>query len=525
MATTSYTRYLRLRVSSDLTKDAQYNLARLDLLGASFVRDLSETVRVRSTVDVLVEPQSADIGGAGTGGTVTVGHTGNQTATINVNGTTNLNSTVNMAVAAGLKDQGASGTRYLRLKYNSTLSGSVDTSADRELEIDLQGSNRTAVLNGNVALGGALTTAGELTTAGAYSVKLTFQQATANAGFTYPNQSEGTLVSRNSADTLTNKGIDADTNTLTNIVDACIKAGANISRAKLASGTAGHVVINDPSTGAFSSEAQLSRTRGGTGISSTATFPASGTIATDVNLLTFTNKTINAPDNNLTNVADANIATAANIALSKLASVTASRAMASDGSGKASASAVTTTELEYLSGATSAIQPQLDAKAHRALNNLQVTGLAAGDMLVATSGTAVARLAAGANGRTLQMVGGVPTWSTVSQGSPLVSGSFSAPNALLAADTIQTDPSAATQTVYIAGSGGPVNLASSPQVEAGGIDSQLLRLIGTSDINTVRLDDGDGLALNGYCTLGAGTILQLSWDDDNSLWREVSRNG
>lgn len=50
------------------------------------------------------------------------------------------------------------------------------------------------------------------------------------------------------------------------------------------------------------------------------------------------------------------------IALNKIATVTASRALVSDGSGLISASSVTATELGYLSGVTSAIQTQLDTK-------------------------------------------------------------------------------------------------------------------------------------------------------------------
>lgn len=87
------------------------------------------------------------------------------------------------------------------------------------------------------------------------------------------------LVSEAHAATITNKTIDADQNTLSNIDNADIKAGAAIDRAKLASGTADHVLINNGS-GVLSSEAQLSPTRGGTGVNSTATFPSSGTIAT-----------------------------------------------------------------------------------------------------------------------------------------------------------------------------------------------------------------------------------------------------
>lgn len=77
------------------------------------------------------------------------------------------------------------------------------------------------------------------------------------------------LTSASNTQSFTNKTFDVDGtgNSLTNIADANIKTGAAIARAKLASGTANHVVIND-SGGAFSSEAQLAVTRGGTGQSS-----------------------------------------------------------------------------------------------------------------------------------------------------------------------------------------------------------------------------------------------------------------
>ncbi len=62
-----------------------------------------------------------------------------------------------------------------------------------------------------------------------------------------------------------------------------VAAGA-IPRSSIAAGSANHVVINDGS-GLLSSEAQLAGTRGGTGVSSTATYPASGVIPTTSNKL------------------------------------------------------------------------------------------------------------------------------------------------------------------------------------------------------------------------------------------------
>lgn len=71
-------------------------------------------------------------------------------------------------------------------------------------------------------------------------------------------------VGKSATQTLTNKTIDADSNTITNIDNGNIKSGADIARAKLASGTAGAVLINDGS-GVMSEEAQLDISRGGTG--------------------------------------------------------------------------------------------------------------------------------------------------------------------------------------------------------------------------------------------------------------------
>ena len=61
-------------------------------------------------------------------------------------------------------------------------------------------------------------------------------------------------------------------------------------------------------------------------------------------------------------VVNADISGSAAIAFSKMENLTASRALVSDGSGDVSVSAVTSTELGYLDGVSSAIQTQLDAK-------------------------------------------------------------------------------------------------------------------------------------------------------------------
>lgn len=126
-----------------------------------------------------------------------------------------------------------------------------------------------------------------------------------------------TAVGISDTQTLTNKTIDASSNTISNIantnisnsaaiaysklnlalsiVNADIATAAAIARSKIAAGTADHVVINAATTGVLSSEAQLDRTRGGTGVSSTATFPTSGVIVTEAATQTLSAKTLTTP--------------------------------------------------------------------------------------------------------------------------------------------------------------------------------------------------------------------------------------
>jgi len=128
--------------------------------------------------------------------------------------------------------------------------------------------------------------------------------------------------------TLNGQKIDFDIGAGT-LVNADINASAAIARSKLASGSANHVIINDGS-GVLSSEAQLAISRGGTN---------SGA----------------ALNNNRFIISSGG-------AIVEHAAVTGNRALASNASGLPVASATTDTELGYLSGVTSAVQTQLDAR-------------------------------------------------------------------------------------------------------------------------------------------------------------------
>ena len=89
---------------------------------------------------------------------------------------------------------------------------------------------------------------------------------------------------------------------------------------------------------------------------------ATGTIVLKDSTDTLTNKSIDSDNNTITNIVNADIKSSAAIAFSKMADLTASRALVSDGNGDVSVSAVTSTEIGYLDGVSSAIQTQLDTK-------------------------------------------------------------------------------------------------------------------------------------------------------------------
>ncbi len=209
---------------------------------------------------------------------------------------------------------------------------------------------------------------------------------TANRVLTLPNVT-GTLVSTGDTGTVTSTMIldgtilNADINASaaiaysklalgTSIVNADIATAAAIARTKIASGTINHVIIND-GTGVLSSEAALASSRGGLGTSAAAftgvlkaasgVFSAATIVNADISAsaaIAYSKLALG------TSIVNADIATSAAIAYSKLASLStaAPKALVSNASGFVSESTVTGTELGYVSGVTSAIQTQLNAK-------------------------------------------------------------------------------------------------------------------------------------------------------------------
>ena len=78
------------------------------------------------------------------------------------------------------------------------------------------------------------------------------------------------------------------------------------------------------------------------------------------------------------------------------------------------------------------------------------------------------------------------------------------------------------ETVKVEGNGGAVNLTSNPQIEAPAIDGVYLLVIGKSNTNTVRLDHGDGLDMNGFIVLKENQNILFKYITDT--WVEISRS-
>ena len=146
MATT-FTSNLKLRIDSNLTSDSKFNLRRIDDLGSIYQINTNDVAKVRSKTNILIQPQDPDIGGAGSGGTVSIGTADQPAAAVSI-----FADAINLGGGLSFADTAAGGTKNLNLAYKSDVSGSVDTAEDRTLEIDVDAADRQLVLGGNLEL-------------------------------------------------------------------------------------------------------------------------------------------------------------------------------------------------------------------------------------------------------------------------------------------------------------------------------------------------------------------------------------
>ena len=356
----STTTYLKLRLSDDLTASARFNLERIDALGAVYNLTATGDVYVRSGGDLTLEPESAKVsGGSGVGGTLNLGTSAHSLALIAMYGPAGL-------MARGvLRAYDSDSSNYIGLRAPATVASNVtfdlpsaDGSAGQVLQTD--------------GAGAWSWTSGLLTNPMSAAGDMVYGAASGTA----------TRLATGATTGLLHGGAGA-TPTWSLLVDADVAAGAAIAYSKLA--LTGSVTNSDLAGGI--TYAKLSLSAGDipyskltlTGSVVNADVAASAAIAYSKLALTG-------------GVVDGDISASAAVALSKLAAVTASRALVSDGSGVISPSAVTATELGYVSGVTSALQTQIDGKQALDADLTALAGVSSTGLLARTgAGTAAAR--------------------------------------------------------------------------------------------------------------------------------------
>lgn len=181
MATT--TPNIGLVLEDTLTSTARSNLLKLDSLGSTFLVDSRQNTVIRSRSDILLLPNEPSSGGTGVGGVVQLGTPAQPLTSFLIN-------VDNVTLGSGftILDTATSSTGSLKFVYKSDTTGSLDNGA-RQLTLDVEGSDRTLVMSGNLhVLGGEV-------------------RLTGPADVTLP--ASGTLVNRNDVETLTNKSLDA----------------------------------------------------------------------------------------------------------------------------------------------------------------------------------------------------------------------------------------------------------------------------------------------------------------------------
>lgn len=192
-----------------------------------------------------------------------------------------------------------------------------------------------------------------------------------------PGDAAHVIVSANSTQTLSNKTIAAGSNTITGLADANIASGAAIDASKIADGSVSSIEFQYLANVTSDIQTQIN------GKEPTITVLPIAKGGTNSGVALNNNRVIQSAAG----------------AIVEAAVITAARALISDANGIPTHSAVTATELGYVSGVTSAIQTQIDGKQPLDADLTALAGLSTTGIVVRTgAGTAATRtLVAGTN--------------------------------------------------------------------------------------------------------------------------------
>lgn len=154
--------------------------------------------------------------------------------------------------------------------------------------------------------------------------------------------------------------------------------------------------------------------------------------------------------------------------------------------------------------------------------------LTANNVILGNGTSAVQFVAPGTSGNVLTSNGTTWTSAAISTAAPSLNGTSASPQSVTAGGGISLSSISYNNIVWVVGNGGAVTVTATPSITAGTANGQRLLVIGTSNTNTVRLDDeattaGSTLQLNGAWVGGLYSVLELMWDHTGGFWVEVAR--
>lgn len=121
-----------------------------------------------------------------------------------------------------------------------------------------------------------------------------------------------------------------------------------------------------------------------------------------------------------------------------------------------------------------------------------------------------------------------PTFQAIPAMTPALNGGSGSPQSVTAVGGVILSGIVTSNSVWVAGLAGAVIVSATPSVTACTADGQRLTVIGTSNTNTVRLQDqanlaGSGLSMNGDWVGAKDSTIAFHCDITQGLWVEDAR--
>lgn len=234
---TSYTPNLRLRIEDGITSDALYNLQRIDELGSLLQLSTASNVELTSAEDIIIQPNNPASGGNGVGGYVSIGTSIQPIDLLDVYAykiSFHRLQTLDLGTATLVGSY--------TIPWERIDTSSIDFATVAGLEVAIEDSPAVQAASAHVESKSNphSTTASQV---GAYSISETDALLAAKANLaiveSHINASSGvhglsgSVVGTSDAQTLINKSIDADTNTIRNISNTEVAIDAAIAGSKI----------------------------------------------------------------------------------------------------------------------------------------------------------------------------------------------------------------------------------------------------------------------------------------------------